>query len=541
MQGDAHHLAEVLDAANIGLWSFDLATERAEWSTRMAELHRLDPAHRAGGEDDVFVAVAEEDQVDVRNALARARHATDVTSIEYRVRSGAGIEWVSLRLAPVEREGGGRVLAGLAVDATDRKQDEIRGARRRATVEALRWVLEAMIAGTALDDTAAGVIETACGVLGAEVGVVVHPEPGDVAEELTWHTCGFDDALELPEDPALPVGAFTDSRVSVVGDREGVPELTELLEAQGLPLERFASAMVVPIPGAGGAVIGHLLFGSARPDYFSADDAELAVSIASSTGVAIDNARRHEAQRLAARTFQQALLPDGPAHREGIQVCVRYHPGRSGVEIGGDWYDVIDLPDGRLGLAVGDVCGHGFTAAAHMSQLRHSFRALVQAAISPVEAFRVMNRMALDELHTTVTVAYVELDVGSGACRSWSCGHLPPMVAGPDRPAHWVDELGSQGPMLGFLDDLPADEVRWSSFELREGDTVLLYTDGLVERRGEDIDAGLHRLASGLGDAAGVLDDLCDDLYRDLADPGPEADDTALLAVRRTGAEPPEV
>ncbi len=514
MEGAGQQMEAVLDAADIGMWSLDTTTGRADWSARMAELHRLDPGHRHGTEDDVFVAVVEEDRVDVRNALERARRVEDVTNIEYRVRSAVGLAWISLRVAAVEGADGRRVLAGLAVDATERKQDEIRGARRRATVEALRWVLEAMIAGRALEDTAAGVIESACGVLGAEVGVVVHPQPGDVAEELTWQTYGFgEDGPEPPSDPSLPAGPLTEARVSVIGDRESTADFGQLLDAHGLPPDRFESALVVPVPGAGRAVIGHLLFGSSRPEYFSADDAELAVSIGSSTGVAIDNARRHEKERLAARTFQQALLPGISNGHDGVVTCVRYHPGRSGVDVGGDWYDVIDLPGGRLGLAVGDVCGHGFTAAAHMSQLRHSFRALVQAGIAPVEAFRVMNRLALDELETTVTVAYVELDVRTGECRSWSCGHLPPMVAGPGRDAHWVDELGAQGPMLGFLDEI---DVPMSTFHLAVGDTVLLYTDGLVERRGEDLDEGLRRLAASMGNAGGVLDDLCDGLYRDL-------------------------
>ncbi|MDZ7674287.1 MAG: SpoIIE family protein phosphatase [Acidimicrobiales bacterium] len=400
--------------------------------------------------------------------------------------------------------------------------------RRWAAVEALRWVHEAIIAGEALDDTASGVVESACGVLGADAGLMVHPAPGDVADELTWTVHGFGD-IPPPADPSLPEGRFRENHVSLVRDARTNSGFAALLSDAGLPPEQFVAALVAPIRDEAGDVIGHLLFGSREADYFSVHDAELAASIASTTGIAIDNAHRHEAERLAAMTFQRELLPNDPDDRDDLDLCVRYHPGRSGLDVGGDWYDVIEFGATRIGLAVGDVCGHGLTAAAHMGQLRFSFRALVQAAITPEEAFRVLNRLALTDQRTTVTIAYLELDTASGECWAWSCGHLPPLITGPDG-ARWATDAAAQGPMLGFLDHI---DVPSSRTVLHPEETLLLYTDGLVERRGEGIDAGLDRLMGALGSTPGMLDDVCDLLYRDLAETGPDADDTALLAARR--------
>lgn len=293
------------------------------------------------------------------------------------------------------------------------------------------------------------------------------------------------------------------------------------------------SALVVPIRGQGQVRLGTMVFLHPDAGHFTDDDVRLARSIGSSTGVAIENAKHHEQQRLAATAFQRELLPDSTAAVEGADVCVRYHPGRAGIEVGGDWYDVIDLGGDRVGLAVGDVCGHGLTAAAHMGQFRHSFRALVQSSVSPEEALRVLNRLALEELHTTMTIAYVELDTRSGTCWTWRCGHLPPLVADRDGGAvRWLGDDEHRGPLLGFVPDLV---VSPTIDRLDPGELLLLYSDGLVERRGESIEDGLDRLAASFLGRSPDIETACDELYQLLADQGPAADDTALLAVRRHG------
>ena len=129
-----------------------------------------------------------------------------------------------------------------------------------------------------------------------------------------------------------------------------------------------------------------------------------------------------------------------------------------------------------------------------------------------------------------MTIAYVELDTRTGSCAAWSCGHLPPVIA--SRHGHdvrWVEDADARGPMLGFLDEISVHPIRTS---LEPGELLLLYTDGLVERRGESIDDGLARLAASFEGRSPVLDDLCDELHDVLAVAGPDADDTVLLGVR---------
>ena len=333
-----------------------------------------------------------------------------------------------------------------------------------------------------------------------------------------------------------PLGAFdwpaSGSDLPLIVETTDAKGAVDLLGRFGLPDDVIADARsVILIPIGRDAALGAMCFTREDAGYFTARDADLARSIGSTAAAAIHNAQRDEEQRVAARTLQGHLLPTAPVDIAGAEVCTQYHPGRNGLEVGGDWFDVIDL-GGRLGLAVGDVCGHGLAAAAHMGQLRYSFRALVQAATPAEEALHVLNGIAL-ELGTTATVAYTEVDLAGGACAVWRCGHLPPAVSdGDDGSVRWIGALGDGGPMLGFLDRIVVPPIRTN---LDRGDVLLLYTDGLVERRGEAIDDGLERLARALVESlpVEVLDDRCAGLFDALSVVAPDADDVALVAVRR--------
>lgn len=528
-------LALALDAGELGVWTLDVRSGLAEWSARMGELHAVETT--SGGADAVFAAVVGDDRAAIGHALERAREVDEPQTVEYRVHdSERGTSWVSTRLTRVQANGGPPLLSAVCSDVTETKRAELSAQRRRAAIEGLQWVSQAIIAGRQLTDTAVAVANAATGVLGADLGVIIYPEPGEVGSELAWAVSGLPGGDPVPEPPKnleIPEIARKAAGVQVVADLRRDPDARAFIEQLGLPVDtdRLRSVLLVPVGGERGRPLGMMVFVHVDRGYFTDDDARLAASIGTSTGVAIENAHRHEQQRLAAVTFQRQLLPRIGVDVPGVELCVRYHPGRDGFDVGGDWYDVIELDDHRLGLAVGDVCGHGLTAAAHMGQFRYSFRALLQSSSTPQEAFEVVNRLALDELSTTATLAYVELDTRTGACATWSCGHLPPLVASPDGSSvRWLDDQGTRGPMLGFVDRIDAAPTRTT---LHPGEMLLLYTDGLVERRSESIDVGLNRLARSLQAYPPPLDVLCDELYEALAEVGPDADDTVLLAVRR--------
>lgn len=526
-------LALALEAGDFGVWTLDIRSDVARWSARMAELHGIEETK--GGAASLFAAVDAEDAARVGQVLERARELDDPQTVEYRVTdSERGTTWVSTRVTRVQVQGGPVTLSAVSSDVTDRKRAELSVQRRRAAVEGLQWVSQAIIAGRELHDTAMAVSNAATGVLGADHGVILYARPGDVGSELAW---AFSDltgpAPEPPRGFDLTSVAGVATGVERIADLRLASETRARLDQLDLPFDmaRMRSGLLVPIGGERGRLLGLMVFVHHDPGYFTDDDARLAASIGSSTGVAIENARRHEEQRLAAVVFQRQLLPTVEVDLEGLELCIRYHPGRDGFDVGGDWYDVIQLDDRRIGLAVGDVCGHGLLAAAHMGQFRYSFRALIQASSSPEEAFQVVNRMALRELATTATVAYVELDTRSGSCAAWCCGHLPPVIASADgTEARFIDDPSARGPMLGFLPDIEVTPVRTT---LAAGELLLLYTDGLVERRGETIDDGLDRLTASFVGRSPVLDELCDELYSILADVGPEADDTVLVGARR--------
>ena len=534
LQADAveGRLSLALDAGELGVWTLDARSGRARWSSRMADLHGVLAIE--GGVETLFAAVVADDRPAVGAALERARTVDEPHTVEYRVHdSDRGTCWLSTRLTRVQSHGGPPLLSAVSSDITDRKRTELSAQRRRAAVEGLQWVSQAIIAGRQLADTAIAVAHAATGVLGADVGVVLYPEPDEVGSQLAWAVSGLPGDEPVPESPRhleLDAVVRTATGVENVADLRSAPVVREFVAELGLPIDISAlrSAMLVPVGGENGRPLGLMVFLHAERRYFTDDDARLAASIGSSTGVAIENAHRHEQQRLAATAFQRQLLPND-VDLPGVDICVRYHPGRDGLDVGGDWYDIIRLDDDRVGFAVGDVCGHGITAAAHMGQFRYSFRALLQSSSTPEEALAVLNRIALEEVHTTATLAYVELDIASGTCRLWNCGHLPPVMS-DGSSVRWIDDDGARGPMLGFVRDL---RVRPVEVDIGPEAVLLLYTDGLVERRGESIEEGLGRLGGALKRSVADLDDLCDELYRVLAQVGPEADDTVLVGVRR--------
>lgn len=520
-----------LDAGGVGIWMHDPKSGRAEWSALMATLHGVGSTE--GAVQDLFAHVDRADRPGIDEAVAHAPHVDDAIRFEYRVEPpGADTRWVAVSIASTPGADGAPIVAALATDVSARKRVELSTAHRRARVEGLQWVSQAIIAGDGLRATAAGLVESSADVLGATAGVMLYPAPGDEGDSLAVACTGFDGSDARVSGSAWPTVVGPDAGVVVVGDVHARPGVRDLLLTFGFPddvADDAGSALLVPV--GEGATAGALCFVRDEVGYFSDADVELATAIGSTSAAALENARRYEQHRLAAKTFQQALLPAPRTGIDGFDLCTQYRPGRDGLDVGGDWFDVLDLGD-RIGLAVGDVCGHGLMAAAHMGEFRYSFRALMHLTPDAEAALGVLNDIALD-LRTTATVAYAEIDRASGECRVWRCGHPPPVIAARDGSVRWLGDLVDGGPMLGFVDSLSCEPI---CGRLEDDEVLLLYTDGLVERREEAIDAGFERLGRALGDSVAVEDlvERCGALTEALALPGPRADDVALVAVRRT-------
>jgi PAS domain S-box-containing protein len=228
-----------------------------------------------------------------------------------------------------------------------------------------------------------------------------------------------------------------------------------------------------------------------------------------------------------AETLQRSLLPERLPRLEGLELAARYLPAVRGAAIGGDWYDALERPDGRVALLVGDVVGHGLRAAATMGQLRNAFRAYGLVESSPSAVVASINRLVMSGPEEVMaTVLYLVLDRETGEVTYTSAGHPPPLVLEPEGPRFL--ESGRSVP-VGASDPTAFREGR---DVVPPGSTLVLYTDGLVERRGVPLERRLEQLAQTAGAAEPALERLCEAvLHGLLADQDPE-DDVALLVVR---------
>jgi CheY-like chemotaxis protein/anti-sigma regulatory factor (Ser/Thr protein kinase) len=232
-----------------------------------------------------------------------------------------------------------------------------------------------------------------------------------------------------------------------------------------------------------------------------------------------------ERDRRIAATLQRALLPERLPSVAGVSIAAHIAPGGGGTRVGGDWYDAIALPGGRLGVVVGDVAGHGIEAAARMGELRSVARAYALEGHGPVALVERMNgyHAALGaDLMTTMVFAIVEID--SGTMRFVNAGHPPPVIVAADGT---TTVLEGAGPPLGVLDTWRYEE---RTSPLGAGMSALLYTDGLVERRGEQLDTGLARLREGAR-VPGTAQETCDRLLK-AVDAGWADDDVTLVVLR---------
>jgi len=263
---------------------------------------------------------------------------------------------------------------------------------------------------------------------------------------------------------------------------------------------------------------------------FDAYDTEIGMEFASRAAIFIDNARRYSRERATALTLQRSLLPTGLSAPSSVEVRHRYLPGSKMIEVGGDWYESIALPGGRVALVVGDVAGHGVRAAVTMGRLRTAIRTLARLELPPAETLQqldeLMHELGQREPHFA-TCVYAVFDAVSGRCEVASAGHLPPLLVSPDGSSEFLDV--SPAPPLG----IGSGPVQTRTFKIRDGSLMVLYTDGLVERRAADIDEGLTRLREtfGPGSTSRPLEDLCKatlaGVYADH-----QRDDIAVLVAR---------
>jgi serine phosphatase RsbU (regulator of sigma subunit) len=237
----------------------------------------------------------------------------------------------------------------------------------------------------------------------------------------------------------------------------------------------------------------------------------------------------YERDRDIALTFQHRLMPALPRIPEWIDVAAGYRPA-SGMAIGGDWYQVLDAGGGRIAAVVGDAVGHGLVAAAAMGQLRASIATAVANDAEPNHAIAAVDLFAVQGADTLgASVAYVLFDP-DGHARYASAGHVPVVLVPAHRPGELLE--GGRRPLLGF--NAPEEHNVTADFAFETGDIAVMFTDGLVERRGETIDDGLKRLLEAVEGSRHMSPQaMCGRLLERLTDGYEPDDDIAVLIVKR--------
>ncbi|HKG35797.1 MAG TPA: SpoIIE family protein phosphatase [Solirubrobacterales bacterium] len=472
----------------------------------------------------------------------------------------ADIKWQSLSVIPLSVEGrtfGGISLSFLARRAFDQQEQAflvaaaqqaayaLERARlyeaERASRERLTFLSEAseLLSGS-LDHgtTLRGVADLAVHRIADWCGIELLDEDGELRNVAVAHRDPkrVRQALELRS--RYPVEATAEVGVPNV-IRTGQPELyedisDEMLVASAhdedhLRLMRelgLTSAMIVPLE-ARGRPLGAITFvGSEEGRCYDEDDLELAQELARRAAVAIDNSMLFRREHEAAVILQRSLLPQTLPTIDGVEFAARYEPAAPGLEVGGDWYEVVPRDDGQVAVIIGDVAGRGIRAASVMGRVRPALRAYVLDEHGPEGAMERLDRLMRDfDRVEMTTVFHLQFDPAADRAQYVRAGHPPGLLRRPDGDV--VELAGGGTPPLGILERI---DYRVHEVEVPPGSMLLLYTDGLIERRDTDLRHGLDRLKEALAGAEGGAADCVEAIARQFtADAVP--DDVAMLAM----------
>lgn len=355
-------------------------------------------------------------------------------------------------------------------------------------------------------------------VLGRPVIAMVVVEQGLVLRAL----CSGEDDLILRSQGDRPVGGLAPNQPTVVSLHKIPSPWQELFDQSSVPAQDWYTTLLAD---ADGEAVGGLGIGHDAENPLTAEDVDATTRFTEAMTVALSNLRSFAEEHRVALALQSAMLPQKLPTGEDLDIAARYRASDALLEVGGDFYDAFALDEGRVALVIGDVQGHSLRAATVMGELRISLRAYLREGHEPARAVELLNSLLMDGHPEFVTACVCILDTRTGALEIVNAGHLPPLVVRADGTARYV--MGASR-ILG----LSTDEPRRSRTErLTPGDTVVLVTDGLVERRDVSLRHNLEVMATVVAEVAGKSpDDVCDVLLGRFST-GQE-DDVAVLAAR---------
>jgi PAS domain S-box-containing protein len=412
------------------------------------------------------------------------------------------------------------------VDITERRHAELeRAARAEAeavadTIQKIQRVTDVALEHLALDDLLRELARHIRDILAVDSATIFLLEDD-------YLSVGASVGLGLEGDLQIPVGETFAGRVAATGKPDVAHDMGAALADPLLEGKGVTALLGVPLL-VEGRVNGVIQVASVAGRRFAREDESLLQLVADRAALAVEHARLYARELGIVETLQRSLLPESLPQVPGLLTAARYMPGGPGADVGGDWYDAISLEGGRLGIAMGDVVGHGIGAAALMGQLRNALRAYALDGNSPAQVVEKLDRLVQNlEAGRMATLVYMVIAPDLGSVEFSSAGHLPPLVLGPSGSASYLE--GGRTLPLGVM---PSAEYPQADAELEPGSTIVLYTDGLVEERGASIDRGLDALKEAVSGGPDEPEALCDHIVATLLADRAATDDIAVLTVR---------
>ncbi|MBZ9644508.1 SpoIIE family protein phosphatase [Streptomyces sp. PSKA30] len=519
-------LTPAVRSLHVGFFVLVPGTGLIEADETLLELVGLTPDDFDGKAETLLAHALPEDMHALVSVLEPLTQPSGRRELEFRVRCPSGeMRWLSLssRVVASTDERPEQVLGVVMATSVQRSADD---------VSRIQWLTAALDDATTVDDVSRVMVTALREPLGADrvalaelqddhlmVTVLDPPQPDAWPE--VWRS------QWRAEWPDAPVSALPTLRLAL---RDGRVDLWPAGTAfePGLAGIGTGGLAVLPLP-AKGRVAGVCLVGWDRPHEFVPEERSLLTATAALIGQALKRAHEHDAEQELATMLQRSLLPRRLPKLPGGTAVARYLPARRGLQVGGDWYDVIDLSEERVALVIGDVQGHSAGAATIMGQMRTAVRAYAVEGHPPDVVVSHANRLLVGmETDLFATCCYAELDMEEGNVLFVRAGHLSPLLRHPDGRTDEVQVEG--GPPLGIIAEA---EYPMTACALDPGTVLALVTDGLVEAADLPLDEGMHRTRTALA-AADPADPgrMADELLGDI---GRREDDVALLLLRYDG------
>jgi serine phosphatase RsbU (regulator of sigma subunit) len=523
------HARAALRAGGLGRWEWDLSSGLMGWDEQCSALFRV-PAAAFGGTIAAFLdAVHPQDRLRVSESLQRSEQRREDFEESFSLAAtGGGPRWLLARGRLLDRVDDPDLMTGVVLDVT----------RGQLAIERSTRLLEVSAALAAA--------ETPAQVAYAALNQGVRPLGATSAELVMLGDDGALKRLAAMADGHYVAGVGAKQQ-SVIGTtlaqtaRTGQPyparrspggQVPNQLSRRDVAPLSIPATRCFPLTVAGRRV-GALSVDLKSPEMLTLQDDQYLATLATQVAQALDRAVLYARSNDVAETLQRQLLPEGLPHLPALELVGRYLPGTAGLAVGGDWYDVIPAGREAVALVLGDVVGKGLRAAGIMSHMRHAINAYAIAGPEPAMVLRRIDTLAETALGESeiVTVLYALLNPATGQLSFASAGHLPPLVLTAGT-AEFLDV--DPQPPLGVA-PLASTTRREQSTVLPPGAALLLYSDGLVERRGRDLDDGLARLraaaAETYADPDIPLEQMIDALLEQLVG-NQRPDDVAVLIAR---------